>query len=205
MSALFVIAVCAICFAIVVARRRTVAVYLVALQSVMLGVYALVHGFGESGALLVGGVLLAGKGVLLPLGLAWVIRRAQEPRMIPGELPPLVRLIGVAVITFAAVEIVPSLGLDSRAADQGAVVLILLGIAIAVSRRSAVFQAIGFLVAENGVYLAALSVPEGLPAVVEIGVLFDLVIIISVAAMFTTRIHAEFGTGDTSLLKDLRD
>lgn len=205
MSTLFVIAVSVICFAIVVTRRRTIAVFLVAVQSVLLGTYALAHGFGESGALLVGGVLLAGKGVLLPLGLVWVIRRAQEPRMIPGELSPLARLIALAVVTFVAIELVPSLGLDSRAADQGAVVLILLGIAIAVFRRSAVFQAVGFLVAENGVYLAALSVPEGLPAVVEIGVLFDLVIVIAVAAMFTTRIHDEFGTGDTSLLRDLRD
>jgi hydrogenase-4 component E len=204
-SALFVISVSVISFAIVVARRRTAAVFLVAMQSVLLGTYALIHGFGESGALLVGGVLLAGKGVLLPLGLAWVIRRAREPHMIPGELPPLARLIAVAAVTFAAVELVPSLGLDSRAADQGAVALVLLGISIAVFRRSAVFQAVGFLVAENGVYLAALSVPEGLPAVVEIGVLFDLVIVVAVAAMFTTRIHDEFGTGDTSLLKDLHD
>lgn len=205
MSALFVIAVSAISFAIVVAKRRTVAVFLVAAQSVLLGIYALVHGHGEPGALLVGGVLLAGKGVLLPLGLTWIIRRTREPRLIPGELPPLVRLIGVAVVTLAAVELVPSLGLDSRVADQAAVALVLLGIATAVFRRSAVFQAIGFLVAENGVYLAALSVPEGLPAIVEIGVLFDLVIVIAVAAMFTTRIHDEFGTGDTSLLKDLHD
>ena len=46
MSTLFVIAVTALALAIVVARRRTVAVVLVAVQSMALGVYALVHGFG---------------------------------------------------------------------------------------------------------------------------------------------------------------
>ena len=95
--------------------------------------------------------------------------------------------------------------LDSRAAGQGAVALVVLGIVIAVLRRSAVLHAVGFLVAENGVYLAALAAPGGLPAVVEVGVLFDLVIVVAVAAAFTTRIHDEFGTGDTTVLTELHD
>lgn len=205
MSSLFAIAVAALALVIVVARRRTVAVALVGMQSVALGVYALVHGFGESSAFVVGGVLLVGKGVLLPAGLAWVIRRTREPRLIAGELPPLTRATIAAALTLAAVELIPSLGLDSRAADQGAVALVVLGVMIAVLRHAAVLHAVGFLVAENGVYLAALAAPGGLPAVVEIGVLFDLIIVVAVAAAFTTRIHDEFGTGDTTLLGSLHD
>jgi hydrogenase-4 component E len=204
-STLFVIAVTVFALAIVIARRRTVAVALVGGQSVALGGYALVHGFGESSALVVGGVLLVGKGVLLPVGLAWVIRRTREPRLIAGELPPLTRATIAAAITLAAVELVPPLGLDGRTAGQGAVALVVLGIVIAVLRRSAVLHAVGFLVAENGVYLAALAAPGGLPAVVEIGLLFDLILVVAVAAAFATRIHDEFGTGDTTLLGSLRD
>lgn len=205
MSALFVIGVAVPALAIVVARRRTVAVFLVAIQSVALGTYALIEGFGESSAILIGGVLLVGKGVLLPLGLAWVVRRTREPRLIPGELPPLTRATVAVAVTFATIELLPPLGLGSRAAEQGAVALLVLGVLIAVLRRSAVFQAVGFLIAENGVYLAALAVPGGLPAIVEIGVLFDLVVVVAVAAAFTTRIHDEFGTGDTTQLRNLRD
>ncbi len=205
MSALFVISVTAIALAIVIARRRTVAVVLVAAQSVALGVYALAHGFGEASVLAVGGVLLIGKGMLLPAGLAWVVRRTREPRLIAGEPAPMTRATIAATVTLVAVELVPPLGLDSRAAGQGAVALVTLGILIAVLRRSAVFQAVGFLVAENGVYLAALAAPGGLPGIVEIGVLFDLVIVVAVAAAFTTRIHDEFGTGDTAKLESLRD
>ena len=205
MSALFVIAVTAIGLAIVIARRRTVAVVLVGVQSVALGAYALVHGFGETSALVIGGVLLVGKGILLPVGLAWVVRRTREPRLIAGELAPMTRATIAAALTLAAVQLVPPLGLDSQAAGQGAVALVVLGILIAVLRRSAVLQAVGFLVAENGVYLAALAAPGGLPGIVEIGVLFDLVIVVAVAAAFTTRIHAEFGTGDTTMLESLHD
>lgn len=205
MSTLLVIAVTAIGLAIVVARRRTVAVALVGVQSVVLGVYALAHGFGETSALVIGGVLLVGKGILLPLGLAWVVRRTAEPRLIAGELAPMARATIAASLTLVAVQLAPPLGLDSQAAGQGAVALVVLGILIAVLRRSAVLQAVGFLVAENGVYLAALAAPGGLPGIVEIGVLFDLVIVVAVAAAFTTRIHDEFGTGDTTMLESLHD
>lgn len=205
MSTLFVIAVTAIGLAIVVARRRTVAVALVGVQSVVLGVYALAHGFGETSALVIGGVLLVGKGILLPVGLALVVRRTREPRLIAGELAPMTRATIAASLTLVAVQLVPPLGLDSQAAGQGAVALVVLGILIAVLRRSAVLQAVGFLVAENGVYLAALAAPGGLPGIVEIGVLFDLVIVVAVAAAFTTRIHDEFGTGDTTMLESLHD
>jgi hypothetical protein len=34
---------------------------------------------------------------------------------------------------------------------------------------------------------------------------FDLVLIVSVAAVFSAKIHEELGTGDTTLLGGLRD
>jgi hydrogenase-4 component E len=72
-------------------------------------------------------------------------------------------------------------------------------------RRPAIFQAFGFLVAENGLYLAALAVPGGLPVFIELGLVFDLVVVVSVAGAFSAKIHEELGTGDTSLLGSLRD
>ena len=54
-------------------------------------------------------------------------------------------------------------------------------------RRPALLQVLGILVAENGVYLLAISVPGGLPFVIELGVLFDLVLVVTVAAAFTQQ------------------
>ena len=81
----------------------------------------------------------------------------------------------------------------------------MLGIAIVIMRRPALMQVLGILVAENGVYLLAISVPGGMPFAIELGVLFDLALIITVAAAFTQKIHGEVGTGDTDLLRGLRD
>ncbi len=107
-------------------------------------------------------------------------------------------------MTLVLVELVPDVGLEAPAQD-GAVALLALGVAIAVLRRATIFQALGFLVAETGLYVAALGAPGGLPAVIEIGLLFDLVVIVAIAAMFSARIHEQLGTSDTGLLEELRD
>ena len=40
---------------------------------------------------------------------------------------------------------------------------------------------------------------------IELGALFDLALVVTVAAAFAQRIHDELGTGDTDLLRGLRD
>ena len=99
----------------------------------------------------------------------------------------------------------PRLGLGDVHAERAAVALVLVGIAIVVARRPVLFQLLGLIVAENGVSLLAVSVPGGLSYVVELGALFDLAVVVAVAAAFATRIHDELGTGDTELLRGLRD
>ena len=59
--------------------------------------------------------------------------------------------------------------------------------------------------AENGIALAAVAVPGGLPLLIELGVAFDLVVLVTVAVVFHDRIFREFGTGDTAVLRELRD
>ena len=189
---------------VVVVRRRSVAIGLVAAQSLVLGVAALADGLGESAALATAGVALLVKAVALPALLIWVVSRTREPRLIAEERHALARAVAAATVTLVLVELVPDVGLDATAQD-GAVALLAVGVAIAVLRRATIFHALGFLVAENGLYLAALAAPGGLPAVIEVGLVFDLVVVVAVAAMFSARIHEQHGTSDTGLLGELRD
>jgi hydrogenase-4 component E len=199
-----VIALAGCALAVVVVRRRSVAIGIVAAQSLVLGVAALVDGLGESAALATAGVALLAKAVVLPALLVWVVARTRESRLIVEERHALARAVGAAALALVLVELVPDVGLEAPAQD-GAVALLALGIAIAVLRRPTIFQALGFLVAENGLYLAALGAPGGLPAVIEVGLLFDLVVLVAIAAMFSARIHEQLGTSDTGLLGELRD
>ena len=58
---------------------------------------------------------------------------------------------------------------------------------------------------ENGLALAALELPGGSSLAIELGVALDLTLVALVAAVFHERIFAEFGTGDTAVLRSLRD
>jgi hydrogenase-4 component E len=99
----------------------------------------------------------------------------------------------------------PEFGLATRAAEQASVGMLAIGIATIVARRQTVFHLLGLVVAENGIALAAVAVPGGLPLLIELGVAFDLVVVITVATAFHRRIFSEFGTGDTAVLRGLRD
>ena len=88
----------------------------------------------------------------------------------------------------------PPLGLGAPHTEHAAVALVLVGIAIVIARRPILFQLLGLVVAENGLSLLAVSVPGGLSYVIEFGALFDLALIVTVAAAFAQRIHSDLGT-----------
>jgi hydrogenase-4 component E len=200
-----VTAILALGLAVVVVRRRSIAIGLVAAQSLALGFGALGLASGRSTAFLVASLVLLVKAIVLPVLLGWVMLRTREPRLVAAAAGPLMRLALAGAVAVVAATLVPRLGLSSAHTERTAVALLLVGIAIVVARRPVLFQLLGLIVAENGLSLLAISVPGGLSYVIELGALFDLVLVVTVAAAFTRRIHAELGTGDTELLRGLRD
>jgi len=197
-------ALVALGFGVVLVRRRSVAIALVAAQALLLGIGALSLE-GGGGGLAVAGAILLVRALALPALFTVARRHTPEPVLVTPSTTVLVRLVLAGGVTLAAVAALPPLGLADRAAEHGAVTLLCLGIVTVIARRPAILQAVGLLVAENGVYLLAISVAGGLPAVIELGALFDLVLLLTVAAAFTRKIHEEVGSGDTDLLRGLRD
>jgi hydrogenase-4 component E len=204
-SSALVAAVLVLGLAVIAVRRRSSAIALVAAQSLALGIGSLALASGRSDDFLVASLVLLTKAAVLPVLLFVVMRRTREARLVAAAAPVLVRLAGAGAVALAVTALVPPLGLGDAQAEQTAVALVLVGIAIAVARRPAFMQLLGLLVAENGVSLLAVSVPGGLSYVIELGALLDLALVITVAAAFTQRIHMELGTGDTELLRGLRD
>jgi hydrogenase-4 component E len=192
-------------FGVMLVRRRSLATLLVAAQALLLGVAALWLTGDRAAGFAVAAVILLVRAVALPALLASTRRRTPEPYLVVPATTVLIRLLVSVVVVLVAVAAIPPLGLGDRPAEHGAVALLCLGIAIVVMRRPALVQLLGILVAENGIYLLAVSAPGGLPFVIELGVLFDLVLVVTVAAAFTQKIHGEVGSGDTDLLRGLRD
>jgi hydrogenase-4 component E len=190
-------------FGVIVVRRRTVAITLLAAQSLALGVIAVDLANARSGYVVA--AVLLGKAVVLPTLLYVLIRRTPEARPVTAPAGPLVRLAAAGIVALCAVVLMPPLGLGAAHTEHTAVALVLVGIAIVIARRPILFQLLGLVVVENGLSLLAVSVPGGLSYVIEFGALFDLALIVTVAAAFAQRIHSDLGTGDTELLRGLRD
>ena len=162
MSSALVAAMLLLGLGVIVVRRRSAAIALIAAQSLVLGIGALGLASGRSGDYLVASLVLITKAVVLPVLLLVVVRRTREPRLVAPAAPALVRLGGAGAVALAATALVPPLGLGDAQTEQTAVALVLVGIAIVVARRPAFMQMLGLIVAENGLSLLAVSVPGGL-------------------------------------------
>jgi hydrogenase-4 component E len=190
---------------VIVVQRRSVAIGLLAGQSLALGIVALSVADGRSGSDLVAAIVLLSKAVVLPVLLYALMRRNRETQPVVAANGPLIRLAAAGAIVLAAGWLTPRLGFGDLHAERAAVALVLAGIATVVARRPVLFQLLGLIVTENGVSLLAVSAHGGISYVVELGALFDLAVVVAVAAAFATRIHDDLGTGNSELLRSLRD
>jgi hydrogenase-4 component E len=198
-------AVLLLALAVIAVRRRSVAIILTGAQSLILGVAALSLAGSRSSEMLVAGALLIVKGAAVPIVLWLVMRRTRETSALLSEPRPGVRLVLAVAPALLAALLMPDLGLSSHGAQDTAVALLMLGIACAALRRAALFQALGFLIAENGLYVAALGQRSSVPPVIELGLGFDLIVVLTVAVAFSTHIHRAFGSSDTGALAKLND
>lgn len=200
-----VAALVALGFGVIAVRRRSHATAMVALQGLILGVTALSREGGEGGAMAIAGAILIVRAAAIPLLLLVARRRTPERTLVAPTTSVATRLLLATAVVLVAVAATPPLGIADRVAEHGAVALVCLGIATVAVRRPALLQVLGILVAENGVYLLAIAVPGGMTAAIELGVLFDLVLVVTVAGAFAGKIHERVGSGDTDLLRGLRD
>jgi len=188
--------------AVVVVRRRSVAVSLVTVQALVLAVTAAHTGTADKAT---AGTALALRAVALAALLLLVVSRTREPRPVRAGIAPIARGGLAVAFALALTWLVPAIGLESRNAERGVLALIAFGATTAATRRATLFQVLGIVVAENGLALAALELPGGSSTAVELGVAFDLLLVTLVATVFHERIFAEFGAGDTHALRALRD
>lgn len=189
----------------VLVRRRSVAIGLLAMQSLLVSATALALVPGRSEAFLTAALVLLVKAVFITALLGLAVSRTREVRPVRAGIDPLARLgLTLAGVLTVNVLIPPVAGLDPTL-QQTSLGILAAGIATVILRRATILQLVGLMVAENGLALAAVSVHGGMPVLIELGALFDLTLLISVAVAFHDRIFMLLGTGDSALLRELHD
>jgi hydrogenase-4 component E len=90
------------------------------------------------------------------------------------------------------------------ASSTGAFSLLFSGLVMMLTRRLALSQIIGFITLENGVYVFALTQTDGLPFLIEMAVLVDILGAVMIAGVLMFSIKRSFEHIDVSRLKDLK-
>jgi len=85
------------------------------------------------------------------------------------------------------------------------VAVVLIGFFTLVTRRRALSQVVGFLLLDNGITATAFLAASGVPLIVELGVSFDLLLVVLVLQVLTTRLRTAFGSSDLDELRELHD
>jgi hydrogenase-4 component E len=180
-----------------------------AVQTALLGMVVFVHG-GEAHAphyLLLAGVVIAVKAAVIPVFLAWIAGRIEVLRDKGASLNPSMALFAgcgaLAIGYFLAPSIKGLLSRDPGAAGM-ALALVLNGMLLMLTRRLAISQVIGFLVLENGIFLYALTQTQGMPLIVEMGVVFDVLVGVMVAGLVIFRLNRSFEHVDVTKLTGLQ-
>jgi hydrogenase-4 membrane subunit HyfE len=196
-------ALVALGIAVVVVRRRSVAVGLVTAQALLLAGVATAE--AENADDVAAALALAVRGVALAALFLAMVARTREPRPVRAGVAPFARAGLAIVLALAFVWLVPPIGLESEQSERAMLTLVAFGAAVVATRRATLHQLLGIVMVENGLVLGAIELPGGASLAIELGVALDLTFIAVVAVVFHERIFAEFGSGDTAVLESLRD
>lgn len=150
------------------------------------------------------------RGLVLPWLLWRAINRVAVDREIHEVLQPSSALvIGAFFVVFAlavAYRVAAALHLEATLAVLALTVMLatmLIGFLMLAVRREAVGQVVGLLVLENGIFLGSQMLVPGMPLLIELVVLFDLLVLIACFGVLIAYLRAHAGTTSARELRRL--
>ena len=194
---------------IAAAKRISTCIVMFSAQSAVMAlqVLAVAHMRHSREAYAVAGLVLIVKAMTIPYALFRIVDALKAPRDVSSSTTSSQSVFiaaGLILMSFFAVQPYAGvLGVD-EAMLAAAVALILTGGFLMVSRKKALMQVVGLLVLDNGIFLAALTTTFGMPLVIEIGIVFDLLMGVFLMGLFVFRIRDTFEHLDISKLRRLR-
>jgi len=120
---------------------------------------------------------------------------------------PILVIVSCALIVFAYFTIsnVEGLGGSSVIMELvNSISIILIGLFFMISRKKAIGQIIGFLVIENGIFITAMFVTDGMPFVVDMGIFIDMITAVLIMGVMVFRINEKFDSINIDKLKNLK-
>jgi hydrogenase-4 component E len=150
------------------------------------------------------------RGLLLPYLIWRIIHRLKVEREIHPILQPSASLvIGALLVMFAlavAFHAATGLGLELTVVVLALTVMLsmkLIGFLMLAVRHEAISQILGLLVLENGIFLGSQILVPGMPLLIEMVILFDLLIVVACFGVLVGYLLSHVGTTSSLDLKRL--
>ncbi|HEY3425105.1 MAG TPA: hydrogenase [Negativicutes bacterium] len=181
------------------------AINVIVAQSVIVALACAVIGFQTAEAHMYIAALLTSviKVGLIPYALYRVLPHLHQEREIIGANSTTLIAILAIILSYGLIgKALPNVSADGPLAAS--VALTFVGLLLIMTRSQALMQTIGLITMENGLYLFGLSITNGLPLIIELGIFLDVLVAVVVLVILTYRLKLSFASTDTSLLKKLK-
>lgn len=196
-------------FTVLGSSRVSACIRTIAVQGFLLGVLpVLLHPDPSFHTYALGAGTIVVKAVVLPWFLRWAIREASVRREVEpyvGYMASLLLGAGALALAFAAAHVLPLQAVTTDLLVPVALVTVMIGLIVLVTRAKAITQVVGYLMLENGIYLFGLTQAERVPFLVDIGVLLDVFVAVFVMGIVVFHINREFDSMSAARLTELRD
>jgi hydrogenase-4 component E len=185
-------------------------IYAVAAQAVFLGIAGAVLGAatGNPDLWIIAGITIVVKAILLPWLLIRVVKKVGIAREIEAVFNINATLAVAAGIVVLAFHLTASLGPVRQAVTGNAlpvgIALILIGVLVMATRRKALVQMVGLFASENGIFFTAMAISQGMPLIIEIGVILDVVLGALVMGILVLRVRSSVDDTDIADLESLK-
>jgi hydrogenase-4 component E len=172
------------------------AIYAVAAQSLLIAIAAavLATATGNTDLWVIAGITLTVKTIVLPWVLHRVVRRMNVRREVEPVIPVAATLALAVMVVVMSFHLSASLGPVNQAITGNAlpvgIALTLLGVLVMATGKTALNQMVGLFASENGIFFTAMAVTQGMPLIIEIGVILDVILAVLVMAIMVLRVRS---------------
>ena len=180
------------------------------LQTIAVSILILVQGVysHQLEVIVVGMLLLIGKAGIIPILLRRVLRDSKTEWVGEIYLKRTSSLVVAGVLTLLAYDVTkPLMALSQPGFRNGLAVglaLIFYGLLLMMIRKVAIVQVLGILLIDNGIFLAGFFLTKGMPLLVEMGSMFDILIGIVIIVILSKQMLENYDSLNVDHMRSLK-
>ena len=180
------------------------------LQTFAVSILILVQGIysHELSVIIVGVFLLVGKAGIIPILLGRVLQESKTEWVGEIYLKRTSSVVVAGALTLLAYEVTkPLMSLPQPGFRNGLAVglaLIFYGLLLMMIRKVAIVQVLGILLIDNGIFLAGFFLTQGMPLLVEMGSMFDILVGIVIVVILSKQMLENYDSLNVDHMRSLK-